>query len=71
MYLRFDYGMTSAPRVQFTVAIDPVSEPIAGAIRDGQGQSVEFSGWLGFAAALESLLTTLRQASNAADRPPV
>jgi hypothetical protein len=70
MTLRFDYGMSTVPRVQFTLAIDPVSEPITGAIRDAQGHSVEFSGWLGFAVALEELLTA-EPASNAAQRPPV
>jgi hypothetical protein len=71
MQVRFDYGMSSVPRLQFTLAIDPASEPIAGAIKDAQGQSVEFSGWLGFAAALEDLLGTLRQTPKAAERPPV
>jgi hypothetical protein len=71
MQVRFDYCMNAAPRLQFTLAIDPASEPIAGAIKDGQGRSVEFSGWLGFAAALEELLGTLRQTPKAAEQPPV
>jgi hypothetical protein len=56
--------MNAAPRLEFTLTIDPVSEPIVGAINDQRGQSVEFSGWLGFAAALEELLETQRQPSS-------
>jgi hypothetical protein len=33
------------------------SDPITGAIGDGRGQNVEFSGWLGFASVLEELLS--------------
>ena len=53
---RFDRDMSPADRIQLTLAIDPVSDPITGALGDDRGQSVEFSGWLGFAAALEQLL---------------
>jgi hypothetical protein len=58
--LRFDFDMNSAQRAQFTLDIDVAAEPITGAVGDGGGQRVEFSGWLGFAAALEELLSPLR-----------
>jgi hypothetical protein len=53
--------MSTADRVHFTVAIEPPSDPITGAVRDPGGRSVEFAGWLGFAAALEQLLSAGRQ----------
>jgi hypothetical protein len=62
--------MDTTPRVEFMLAIDPASEPIAGAIGDGRGRNVEFSGWLGFAAALEELLSPLREAAVGRE-PPV
>ena len=49
--------MGPADRVQLTLAIDSASDPITGALGDGHDKSVEFSGWLGFAAALEELLS--------------
>lgn len=54
----FDASMDISERIELTLAIDRVSEPIAGAIGDGRGRSVEFSGWLGFAAAIEAVLAT-------------
>jgi hypothetical protein len=48
--------MSAAETVQLTLAIDPASEPITGTVCDGSGKRVEFSGWLGFASALEQLL---------------
>jgi hypothetical protein len=62
--------MNAGPRLEFTLAIDPASEPIAGAIGDSRGHRVEFSGWLGFAAALEELLSGSRDAATVRE-PPV
>lgn len=59
--MRFHGTVSTIQRVHLTLDIDPASEPITGSIRDFAGQSVEFAGWLGFAAALEELLTTGRQ----------
>jgi len=59
--LGFHHDMSAAEPVQLTLAIDPVSDPITGAICDGGGKRVEFSGWLGFAAALEQLLGVPQQ----------
>jgi hypothetical protein len=55
--------MSAADPVQLTLAIDRASDPITGALRDGSGNSVEFSGWLGFAAALEQLLGAPRRSA--------
>jgi hypothetical protein len=55
--------MTTAARVELTLDIDPISEPIAGTVRGVRGEAIEFSGWLGFAAALEELLSALRAPS--------
>ena len=57
--------MSPTDRVQLTLAIDPASDPITGALRDDRGQTVEFSGWLGFAAALEELLSALPRSAAA------
>lgn len=57
--------MGTADRVQLTLAIDPASDPITGALGDDRGESVEFSGWLGFASALEELLSAPRPAAAA------
>jgi hypothetical protein len=61
--LRFDPHMTTAARVELTLDIDPISDPIAGALRSTGGDPIEFSGWLGFAAALEELLRAVRSPS--------
>lgn len=42
--------------MQLTLDIDPASDPIAGTLQDARGRAVEFSGWLGFAGAIDQLL---------------
>jgi hypothetical protein len=49
--------------MQLRLEIDPGSEPITGTLEGGQDQAIEFSGWLGFAAAIEQ---ALRRASRPA-----
>jgi hypothetical protein len=55
--------MTSVGRIEFMLDIDPSSDPIAGAVRDESGDAIEFSGWLGFASALETMLSASREAA--------
>jgi hypothetical protein len=43
-------------RVQVQLDLDPAADPIRGALKDVSGHAVEFSGWLGFAAAIEEVL---------------
>ena len=69
--LRFYRDMSAAEPVQLTLAIDPASEPITGAICDRSGKRVEFSGWLGFASALEELLGASRPRTAATAFTPV
>jgi hypothetical protein len=40
-----------------TLELDVGADPIAGTLRDRRGHSVEFSGWLGLAAALEEVVS--------------
>jgi hypothetical protein len=50
--------VSTIQRVHLTLEIDPASDPVTGALRDLAGQNVEFAGWLGFAAALEELISS-------------
>ena len=61
--ISFDDAMTSIQRLQLTLVLDPASDPITGTVGDAHGKSVDFSGWLGFAAALEQLLSAARPTS--------
>jgi hypothetical protein len=56
-------GVTTVGRIEFMLDIDPNAEPIAGAVRDGSGDAIEFAGWLGFASALETMLSASRRAA--------
>ena len=51
--------------INLTLSIDPVSDPITGALGDCHGKRIDFSGWIGFAAALEELLGAERQSATA------
>lgn len=56
----FHARMSSGERVRLTLEIERGSDPIVGRVRDLCGRSVEFSGWLGLASALEGALTVER-----------
>jgi hypothetical protein len=43
-------------RRRLTLELDSASEPITGRMREGNGHSRPFAGWLGLAAALGSFL---------------
>lgn len=49
--------MAQAQRIQVVLEFDTGSTPISGRLRDAHGRDVEFSGWLGLAAALEEVLS--------------
>lgn len=57
--------MSTGRRVHVRLEIDPASEPITGTLEDALGQVIEFSGWLGFAAAIEQALGPARRADSA------
>jgi hypothetical protein len=46
-------------RKRLTLELEPDAEPIEGRIREGRGPAREFVGWLGLAAALESVFAPL------------
>jgi hypothetical protein len=52
----FDDGMSTGRRAQLRLVIDAAAEPITGTLETLSGQAIEFSGWLGFAAAIEQAL---------------
>jgi hypothetical protein len=43
-------------RKHLILELDPDSEPIEGSLRNAEGQSFEFIGWLGFSSALGKAL---------------
>jgi len=49
--------MSTGRPVQLQLEIDPASEPVTGTIHDASGRAIEFTGWLGFAAAIEKALS--------------
>jgi hypothetical protein len=68
--------MQNAPRAmggekatRLTLEFDSRTEPISGRMRDETGTSRAFSGWLGLAAALGSILRSRGSAGGAATRP--
>lgn len=61
--ISFDGAMTSIQRIELTLVLDPASDPITGTFTGAHGESVDFSGWLAFAAALEQLLSATRPTS--------
>jgi len=63
--VRFDREMSSAQRLVLTLEVDPASDPITGSVGVAHGDTVEFLGWLGFAAALEQLLSAQRRSAPA------
>jgi len=58
-------GVAPLPRKQFILELDAEARPIVGSLRDAEGQSIEFIGWLGFSAALGQALTASSQATSA------
>jgi hypothetical protein len=56
--------MSTGKHVHLQLDLDPAADPIDGALQDADGHAVEFSGWLGFAAAIQSALAA------ATDPPP-
>ena len=48
--------MSTDRRAQLRLVIDAAAEPITGTLECASGQAIEFSGWLGFAAAIEQAL---------------
>lgn len=52
--------MSKDERVQLVLDVDPAADPIRGALQDTHGHTVEFAGWLGFAAAIEEALAPAR-----------
>jgi hypothetical protein len=63
---RFDSRVSTRPRVTLRLEIDPASEPITGTLAGAPGRPIEFSGWLGFAAAIEQALGPARRADSGA-----
>lgn len=59
---------TSQTRV-LVLRIDPEAEPIVGRLDDERGAGREFTGWLGLARALETLLDAAE--GRPANRPPL
>jgi len=49
--------MSTGRPVQLQLEIDPASVPVTGTIHDASGRAIEFTGWLGFAAAIEKALS--------------
>jgi hypothetical protein len=49
--------VASAPRRRLILEVEDGSDPIVGCVRDEQAASFDFSGWLGFASALQEALT--------------
>jgi hypothetical protein len=47
--------MSTTPRQALLLELDPGSDPISGRLGDS-ADSVEFSGWLGLASAIQRLL---------------
>ncbi|MDQ3587777.1 MAG: hypothetical protein M3350_11120 [Actinomycetota bacterium] len=54
----------------FTVEIETVSQPIAGALTDPDGERQEFVGWLGLASALENALRAAEEQTTDLRRNP-
>jgi hypothetical protein len=50
--------MATPPQHLFTLSVDVGSDPIAGSLADELGGIEEFTGWLGLARALETLLAS-------------
>jgi hypothetical protein len=51
-----DTPVATGQRTQLVLELDTGSTPMSGCLQDPHGRSVEFSGWLGLAAALEEVL---------------
>ena len=47
--------MLTEGRIQLQLEIETETEPITGLLRDPDGQTREFRGWLGLTSALEEL----------------
>jgi hypothetical protein len=45
-----------AHRKRLILELDPDSEPIIGCLRDAEGRTFQFTGWLGFSSALGQAL---------------
>jgi hypothetical protein len=52
--------MANAGRIQLMLELEAGSDPIIGRLRHagGHGESVEFSGWIGLAGALQRALSS-------------
>jgi len=61
--------MRGEKATRLTLELDSRSEPISGRMRDETGTSRAFSGWLGLAAALGSILRTRGSAAGAGPGP--
>ena len=56
---------------KLTLDVDGAAEPIAGALRDEDGTTRAFAGWLGLAAALEHFLDAQSETQAAGADPVV
>jgi hypothetical protein len=60
-----------APRKRFMLELDPDSEPIVGSLRDAEGRTYDFVGWLGFSSALGQALSPPAEAAPASGGSPL
>jgi hypothetical protein len=56
--------------MRFILEVDPDSEPIVGCLRDAEGRSFEFTGWLGFSSALGRALEPTAAPPSASQEGP-
>jgi hypothetical protein len=56
--------------MRFILEVDPDSESIVGCLRDAEGRSFEFTGWLGFSSALGRALEPTAAPPSASQEGP-
>jgi hypothetical protein len=62
--------VTPGARTRLQLDLDLAADPIAGVVRDAQGNEEPFFGWMAFARTIELSLDAARLASGTGDHEP-